>query len=636
MLGPKRWLWVELGITLVLISACVSPTSTNTTSPLTVVVTATPFPTLSSPTSARTLTVCLVGEPDTLYLYGGSHVPATRHVMEALYDGPIDHVGYAHQPVILEKLPSLADGDAVTRTVNVEEGDRVLDVEGRVVRLKDGVSVLPAGCHVEDCAVEFDGQPLSMEKLYVTFELREGVAWADGEPVTAEDSVFAFTVASDPSTPGRHELAARTDVYRQLGEHVVRWIGLPGDTDPAYFLNFFAPLPRHQLEDLSPPELLQAEQTRRQPLGWGPFVVDDWVTGEYIALSRNPYYFRATEGLPRLDRLEFRFASDVADVTARVLSGECDVGIGQDQADFEPLLPVLVEAEQEGLLRLVSTPGRTWEQIDLGITPVSTYRRPDFFGDARVRQAIAQCIDRPAIVDEVTYGRGQVLDSYLPPDHPLYAGDSLASWEYDPAAAEALLEQVGWLDEDGDGTREASGVSGVPTGTRFEVALLLPSDEEATQQVARIVEANLRDCGIRVTLEELPSWDLFADGPEGPFFGRQFDLVQTTRRLDAVPSCANYVTSEIPDRTTWEGGNVSGYSSPEYDEVCRAARQSLPGTTAYDTHHKEAQIIFSEELPAIPLFVWMRVALARPEVAHLTLDPTAASELWNVESLDFD
>ena len=632
-----RCVLVAFTVAVLLITGCAPQVVTIavTAPPETVVVTATPSPTPTPlPAEPKVLTVCLDGEPDTLYLYGGSRMAATRHVMEALYDGPIDHLNYAYQPIILQKIPSIADGDASTRTVRVREGDRVVDAAGEVVELAEGVLVRPAGCRGEECVTEFDGEPLRMERLEVTFSLREDVTWADGEPVTTADSVFAFELASDPATPGSRYLVERTTRYRRLDSQHVRWVGLPGFVSSTYFLNFFPPLPRHQLEGRAPEELLRADETRLHPLGWGPFVVDEWVPGDHITLSPNPHYFRAAEGLPKLDQVVFRFASNASEVVARVLAGECDVGT--HDADFQPSLPLLIQAENRGLLKVASATTNGWEHVDFGITPASDYGRADFFGDVRVRQAIAQCIDREAIVDEVTYGRSVVPDSYLPPEHPLYAGARLVHWNYDPLSGRALLEEVGWLDKDENGVREAQGIPGIRSGTPFEVNLLTSSDSPVSQRVARIVKAYLADCGIRVDVETRPPWDLFADGPEGPLFGRQFDLAETVWWFDVDPLCGHYLSSELPDRGRWSEDNATGYNNPDYDAACQAALGALPGTFAYEEYHKQAQVIFSEEIPSIPLFMRLRVAVFRPSVLNFALDATSASELWNIEVLDVE
>lgn len=636
MLHQRRHILAGLAAAVLLLTSCAPQivTVTVTTPPETIVVTATPTSSpLPPPPEPKVLTVCLIGEPDTLYLYGGSRLPATRHVMEALYDGPIDYPNYTYQPAILQKMPSMADGDAVLRTVRVREGDLVVDASGEVLELAEGVVVRPSGCYSDECTVEFEGDPVWMKRMQITFALREDLTWADGEPLTAADSVFAFQVASNPATPGSRYIAERTASYSSPDEWHVKWVGLPGFFDPTYSLGFYAPLPRHQLEGHSPAELLEADETRRYPLGWGPFVVEEWMPGDHITLSRNPHYFRATEGLPYLDQVVFRFTSGTSEMLASLLSGECDVGT-QD-ADFEALMPLLVQFEQHSLLEVVSTTSNGWEHIDFGIVPVSDYRRADFFGDVRVRQAIVQCIDRQAIADEVTYGRSVVPDSYLPPTHPLYAGDHLVHWGYDPTAGRALLEEAGWVEGE-DGVREAHRIQGIRTGTPFEVTLLTSSDSPVSQQAARIVKAHLADCGIRVDLETRPSWEFFADGPEGPLFGRRFDLAETPWWFDPAPPCGHYLSREIPDRDRWYGSNPTGYSNPDYDTVCQAALEAWPGTPEYEEYHKQAQVIFSEELPAIPLFMRLRIAVARPGVLNFALDPTAQSELWNIEMLDVE
>jgi peptide/nickel transport system substrate-binding protein len=639
MLHQRRPTVSALIAAMLLLTGCASQviTVTVTTPPETIIVTATPEPTTaptSQPPQLKTLTVCLVGEPDTLYLYGGSRLTSTKHVMEAIYDGPIDYVDYAYQPVILQKIPSIADGDALTRTMSVRAGSRVVSADGTVVDLAEGMWVRPAGCYDDDCVVEFDGETLWMERMEVTFALREDITWSDGHPITMTDSLFAFQVASDPATPGNHYLAERTARYRVIDDYHVQWVGVPGFRTPTYALNFFAPLPRHQLEGREPEELLQAEETRRRPMGWGPFVVDEWSPGERIILSRNPHYYRLHEGLPYLDQVIFEFYANAPKVAAGLLSGDCD--IGTHDADFEQAVPLLVEAEERGLLNVVSTINNGWEHIDFGIDPVPSYARPDFFGDLRVRQAIIQCIDRQAIVDEIAYGNSVVPDSYLPPGHPLYAGTYLLHWGHNPPAGRALLEEVGWLDNDEDGVRESRGVRGIPTGTPFEVTLLTSSDSPASQQVARIIKAHLADCGIRLNLETRSSWELFADGPEGPLFGRQFDMVETAWWFDIVPLCGHYMTSEIPDIERWYGDNITGYANPDYDAICQAALQALPGTPEYNEYHKQTQIIFSEELPAIPLFMWLRVAVVGSNVLNFGLDSTSPSELWIIETLDVE
>jgi peptide/nickel transport system substrate-binding protein len=581
----------------------------------------------------KLINVCVLGEPDSLYLYGGSGIDATRHVIEALYDGPVDYVDYSMQPVILEAVPSLAAGDVITRAFRADPGDVVVDTYGQVRELAAGVVVRPAGCYSDECAIPFYGGWVMMERMEATFTIKEGVAWSDGEPVTAEDSVFAYQVALDPATPVGRYVAERTAGYTAVGQRRVEWMGVRGYFTSTVATSFFPPLPKHQLGGYTPEELLRIEETRRNPLTWGPYIVDGWVPGEYLALSPSDYYFRSAEGLPYLDQLVFKFADDGAEVAARVLAGECDLGVGVEYDEWQPFLPLLIEAEARGMVRLAAASTDLWEHIDFGILPASYYPEPAFFGDAGIRRAIVQCIDRQAIVDEATYGLGTISHSLLPAEHPLYPGNRIVEWEYSPEAGNARLEEAGWIDADEDGIREAHSVAGVFFGAPLRVTLLAAAEDQIAQRVVDIVRVNLADCGVEVDVEMLQPDELLAPGPDGPVFGRQFDVVEMSSRLDSDAICAPYLSSEVPWGFDWVGRNPSGYSSEGYDAACEAALQAPPGSEEHRQYHELAQVIFSQELPAIPLFWRPRIALARPNVMGFEINGTAPSDLWSVETL---
>jgi peptide/nickel transport system substrate-binding protein len=610
----------------------------------TAVVTATPSP---SPVPSSELVICQEIEPETLYLYGGSD--AARHVLEAVYDGPIDHRTYDFQPVVLEKLPSLEDGDAYFDTTVVQEGDRVIDISGRPVDLEPGVEVFPSHTCTDlanpDCTVTFEGGALEMEQMVASWQLLEDLTWSDGEPLTADDSVYSYELACDPDTPARASVLTvceNTASYAAAGAATAVWTGLPGYIDDLYFTNFFTPLPRHLWEeelDYTATDLLVKPESVREPLGWGPFVITEWVEGDHISLERNPRYFRADEGLPAVEELTFRFAPDVHSLIAMFVSGQCDVGLIRDgqlgrlHGELGEVMPLLVAARDEGILELVSSISEVWEHMTFGIVPAEGGRTSELFTDPRTRQAIAQCVDRQTMVDEVTYGLGQVADVYVPPEHPLFAGNRITEWEYDPQAGQSLLAEAGWVDEDENGILEADDVEGVRDGTPFEVELMLVGEDSQQDTVARILRSDLANCGIQVDLTYVPLEDFIADGPQGPLLGRQFDLALFHWLNGAEPPCDLYLTEQIPGPEDWGRFNISGFSSDAYDGNCRAALAAVPGTREHERYHREAQQIFSEQLPDLPLFWWVRVAVAQPGVTNFILDPSEESELWNIEAI---
>ncbi|MEW5985617.1 MAG: peptide ABC transporter substrate-binding protein [Chloroflexota bacterium] len=592
-----------------------------------VAVTAGPTPT-ATPEPPKELTVCMTHEPESLYRYGdplfGAAEIATQAVQHAVYESLYTTLSYSYQAQGLVKLPTLEDGDAELQRVTAVAGDRVVSAAGHVARLVEGLRVFDAVGQ----EVAFDGRtPVEMTQMVVRFQLRP-MAWSDGVPVTAADSVYSFSLAADADTPGNKQAIERTAAYVALDDWTTEWRGLPGWRDPTYFTNVWSPLPRHQLGGRTAIELLTAAETTRQPLSNGPFVIAEWVAGDHIRLERNPYYYRAAEGLPRLDRLFFRFLPNAEQVVAQLLAGACQVatqdGLGLAQA------PLLWEGQQDGLVSPAFASGLVFEHLDFNIAPVEEYAatRPAWFADERVRQAFALCLNRQAIVEAVTYGLAPVLDVYLPPEHPLYPAD-LTTWPYDPARANELLEAAGYRDNNGDGLR-----ADPATNAPFQVWLGVNQDSPLRQQVAEMVRQDLRACGIEVEVRALPAEEWF--DPRGPLFGRRFDLALFPWLIGSSPDCGLYLTSAIPSPANgWEGNNETGWSNAEYDAACQAALAAPVGSAEYAAQHRAALRLFADNLPVIPLFLHVKVA-AVTAVRHFHLDPTQPSELYNVYEWDLE
>ncbi len=632
----RNKLFVLLGVLVLasmLLSACkptATPEPTATTTPTE---TKTPEPT--PPPAPKTLVICQGQEPDTLYRYGGSMLAAS-HILHAVYDGPVDSRTYSYQPVLIEQLPTFDNGGAVLQKVTVQTGDKVLTVDDEVVELDPaaGHKIKPSGCRSADCAITFDGTPVEMDQLVATFKFKEGVKWSDGEPLTADDSVYAFELAADPDTPIAKYGVERTASYVATDDRTVVWTAVPGYMDATYFVNVYEPKPRHLWQEqlgYTAKDLLEAPESSRTPLGWGAFVIEEWVQGDHITVQKNPLYYRASEGLPYVDTIIFRFVSDSNATVAQLISGECD--IATQDTSLEDQAELLLKLEEQGVLKPVFQTGTVWEHVDFGINPVETYERPDFFEDVRVRKAIAHCLNRQAVIDTILYGRSIAISSYVPPEHPLYAED-VVSYEYDPEKGKALLEEVGWKDVDGDGIREAQGVAGIPDGTKLEFKWQSTTASMRVQYM-QLFQQDLAACGIKLNLENLSSREYFADGPDGPLFGRHFDMGSFAWLTGVEPACNLYVSWEIPtEENAWGGQNDTGWSDPAFDAACRKALQALPGTADYIEGHKEAQRIFSENLPVIPLFLRIKLAAYRPEVKGFIMDPTENSEMWNIEAFD--
>ena len=624
-----------------LLAACeigsggVTPTATQTP--------ATPESGTVTPTAVpqRPLTICLGQEPSTLFPVNNPSAVA-RTVLAAVYDGPIDTNSYGYQPVILKSLPSLANGDAQLFKKSVYVGDEVVDASNTPVTLAAGAKVRPSGCRSDGCAVVYDGKgTIQMDQMQVTFRLLPGLIWSDGLPLTAADSVFAYKLAADPNSAGSRFLLDRTQTYEAADDVTVQWWGKPGFIDTSYLANFWAPLPQHLWSKIPVDQLATAPESSRSPVGWGAYVIQEWVNGDHITLTKNKYYFRAGEGLPKFTTLTFRFVPDPGTAVSSLISGSCDILDPSINLDGQVDL-LRSMAGQKRLQMLVTNPP-VMEQLAFGIRPAvydngynSTTDRPDYLGDAPVRQAVAMCIDRNRIVDLVLHGLSSVPASFAPADDPLY-NSSASTYSFDVAGANTLLEKAGWRDIDNNPAtpRTALGVQNVPNGTPLEINYITTGAAQRVQ-VSTMVADSLAQCGIKVNVKYLDQTAFYAAGPDGPLFGRGFELAEFAMGSNGTePPCEWFSSSEIPTAANyWVGTNVSGYSNLAFDAVCLAVQQSLLDEPAHVEAYRQAQSIFTQDLPVLPLYWRVKIAAARPDMCNFALDPTSSNSLWNIELFD--
>ena len=625
---------------LFLLAACGGSTRTATPAPTS----ATPeFSVTLAPTAIpqRPLTVCLGQEPSNLFPVNNPSAVA-QAVLAAVYDGPIDSNSYGYQPVILKSLPSLANGDAQIFKKSVYVGDEVLDASDTPVTLAAGMKVRPAGCRTDACAVAYDGKgSIQMDQMQVTFRMLPGLTWSDGLPLTAADSVFAYKIAADPKSSGSRFLVDRTQSYEAADDVTVQWWGKPGFIDTTYLANFWMPLPQHLWSQISVDQLASKAESSRAPVGWGPYVIQEWVAGDHITLTKNTHYFRAGEDLPKFTTLTFRFITDPTTAVSDLIAGTCD--ILDPSINLDGQVDTLRSMAEKKQLQVLFTTPPVMEQLAFGIRPAENDRgfttgngRPDYLGDARTRQAIAMCIDRQKVVTAVLDGLSSVPASFVPADDPLF-NSSATTYSYDVTAANQLLEKVGWRDLDNNPAtpRQAYGVQNVPNGTPLELNYITTGAAQRVQ-VSSSVANSLAQCGIKVNVQYLDQTAIYAAGPDGPLFGRSFELAEFAMGSTGVePPCDWFSSSEVPNAANyWVGTNISGYSNPAFDAACQASQQSLLDESAHAEAYHQAQSIFAQDLPVLPLYWRVKVAAARADMCHFSLDPTASSSLWNIEMFD--
>lgn len=617
------------------------PTATATAVVTATVTTAPPTPAPGDPLGFErgprggTLVIGQAQEPNHLYIYGGSML-AAAHVLNSIYDGPIEGLDYDFQPVILETLPRLEHpgSGASLRLVTVAPGQRYVD---------------PVSYEVVTATAEVRDLP----QLSARFRLKPGITWQDGTPVTADDSVFSWDLNCHPKTPTSKFTCDRTARYRKVDERTVLWQGLPGFTDQTYYTNFATPLPRHQtnaegvrMADMDPAAILSDETFTRKPYSYGPFKIEEWVSGDHITLIRNEHYWRRGEGLPHLDAVIHKVIPDSNALLAAVSLGEVQVAT-QDGLDISQSAD-LDRAAKEGRLVPYYVAGTAWEHIDFNLNPVDD--RIPLGACLKLRQAIALGTDRETIVKVIQRAKGRVQHTFVPEEHWAYPPSRmLVKYPYDPARARRLLSELGFADHDADpqtpwvATRDITCTitvdntgrqkeQRIPKGTPLELDLLTTSGVIIREDTTLLFEANMREIGIRINLDYQPADVVLADGPQGPIFGRRFDLGQFAWLTGVQPPVALYYCTEIPaPENGWSGQNETGWCDPQYDRVAKRAAMTLQRSESLPLYH-QAQQIFMTNLPVLPLFARVKVMATTPDVMNFRPNPTVNSETWNIET----
>jgi len=394
---------------------------------------------------------------------------------------------------------------------------------------------------------------ISADGRTITYQLREGLEWSDGHPLTSADVKFTWDTIMAPGNA----------VNSRTGYELIDSIETPDDTTVVVqFSELYAPalslfsiaagiLPQHVLEGQS---LADAEYNRA-PEGTGPFVVSEWTSGDSIVLDRNPNY--REDGRPYLDQIVVRLIPSREVGIARLRAGEVDVL-------WDLIETQIPEFEQLPDVTLQSTPTTNVEYLGLNTdNPI--------LADVNVRQAIAAAVDRSPIVDDLLYGKTEAATS--PIGMGWAAPEDLQLPEYDPAAAQALLEDAGWTDGDGDGIREKG-------GQPLELRITTPTGSQTRELTQQLLQEQLGAVGIRLTIENAPAASIFGNWEENGLLKRgEFDIVEDTWGADFDPAdflATLFTSDQIPTAANGgEGWNFFRLDDPQLDAAIAAGSATL-------------------------------------------------------------
>ena len=411
---------------------------------------------------------------------------------------------------------------------------------------------------------------LAEDLTSATVNLREGVVWSDGEPLTSRDVQFTWEWITTESNASVSFLPWST----------IESVDTPDDLTVVFNFaqgaaNWFEPLVGGELGAIIPAHVYGDDPTNRNeeydvnPIGTGPFVIESLSPNDQVTLVMNENYWQPNA--PYFSNIFVKGGGDAASAARAVVqTGEYDYAWN---LQVEPaVLEEMMGDDARG--RIETVLGTSVERIHINFsdphTEVNGQRSEmntphPFLTDPAVRQAMNKAVDRQTIADEF-YGFGQ------PPTPNILTGVEIfespnTEWEFNLEAAAQLLEDAGWV-MDGD-TRAKDGV-------QLQITFAT-SVNQVRQKTQAVIKRDFEEIGIAVQLEQIDAGIYFGgeSGNEQNINHMYWDIsMYTNNPTSTIP--VSFFTSWYagPDGSNiaqesngWQGENYQRYNNPEFDAL---------------------------------------------------------------------
>ena len=489
------------------------------------------------------------------------------------------------------------------------EGSRKI----RVVLVTDPLTLSPVGKNdryseligrqITDSLVQYDSLlrivprlaeswDVTPDGLTVTFHLRNGVRWHDGELFSADDVLLTIAKARDPATEARSYMAQFEHLVELTAPDPLTVVAVYSRPNPDFLESWTIPiLPAHRID---PDEDLLTSDFASHPVGCGPFRFESYEPGQSLTLSANEDYW---DGRPGLDQIEFRVIPDERTSYQALVTGDID------------LLAVSPPIWQESLTSEEAADLSRFSFYALNVWYIAWNQDPAGpFTDPATRKAMMLALDRRTFSEEALYGLARPGTTTFHPD-TCWADPTLSPRPYDPARAASLLANAGWEDHDGDGILDRD-------GRPFRFTLLYPrGSQEIAPRMAAWMQQDWADVGIGMEIETL-EWRAFLERRNAG----NFQAVMATLSFSPGPD-----QFELYHSSAREGGfNFFGLNDPEVDRLLEQGREQFNPEERLAIYHRLQQRLYELE-PLGCVFHFASPVLHQPDLTGIEPSPL---DLW--------
>ncbi|MBN1256734.1 MAG: hypothetical protein JXA52_03400 [Planctomycetes bacterium] len=467
---------------------------------------------------------------------------------------------------------------------------------------------------------------ISPDGKEILVKLRSGVLWHDftdpvtkkkweNVPVTSHDFAFYLDTIRNPSLPCDYI----RNYYQDLEDiEIIDDLTFKFIWKETYFrsLDFslgMMPLPRHlyrpdpeTTDEEFAEDMLKNKAERNQIIvGCGPYMLDEYIKGDRVILSRNLDYFGPS---PYLDRLELREIQDSEKQLIELKRGELDEieklnsvqWVEQTkEPDFLTVCDDLTNAEaltraHEEKKQAARQAGKPFgkhkfekfliRRFDYNF--IAWNLRKPLFADREVRVALTHCINRKQILQEVFLNIGMEITGPFVP-HSLYCDQSIKPWPFDVEKAKEILRNAGWEDTDGDGVIDKD-LDGDGKREPFEFTFLMIANHPYQSKWVPMIQEDMKKAGIRMKVTSA-EWSVYTEKTHNYAFD----------------ACSHYWGGyiETDPYQIWHGSqadkvgssNICGFNNPEANQIMEEARRTLDLEKRIQLYKRFHRIVHEEQ-----------------------------------------
>ena len=467
----------------------------------------------------------------------------------------------------------------------------------------------------------------------ITWNIAPGITWSDGTPFTSADVKFTAEYCMHPeggcAQGAKFQGVESVEAVDDLTVKVTFAESTPNPYGP--FVGGESPIIQAaQFAECLGAKAPECTEANFNPIGTGPFKVVEFRPNDVITMEANENYRH--EGKPAFATLTFKGGGDATAAGRSVLeTGEFDYAWNLQLAP-----DVIAKMEEAGKGVAIAGFGPLVERLEMNMTNPSpdlpegeraTIAHPHpFLSDFKVRKALSMAIDRE-LLTEVGYGKAGTPTCNLVPAPALYNSDNTECLTQDLDGAKALLDEAGWTDTDGDGTRDKDGV---------KMAILYQTSTNAVRQdFQALIKDWWQQIGVEVELRNLDGSVFFGGDPGSPdtfqkFYADVEMYANTFNGTDPQAYLSAYRCGNEPKPDSqWQGENINRFCDPAYDALLDELAMTGDLDKRGEIGRKLNDMVTKETMVIVPLVNRARVSAHSNSLGGVVLN-VWDSELWNV------